>query len=49
MDMELFFVRIKRVNRLRALALDENKTALEVLEEAERILKESIDDMKRGR
>ena len=47
-----FLTRIKRVNRLRAAVLDDRLSAREILEEAERVLFESLNKMqgwRRGR
>lgn len=47
-----FLTRIKRVNRLRAAVLDDRLSAREILEEAERVLAETLNKMqgwRRGR
>lgn len=47
-----FLTRLKRVNRLRAAVLDDRLSAREILEEAERVLAETLNKMqgwRRGR
>ena len=48
----LFLTRIKRVNRLRAAVMDDRLSAREILEEAERVLAETLNKIqgwRRGR
>ncbi len=47
-----FLTRLKRVNRLRAAVLDDRLSTREILEEAERVLAETLNKMqgwRRGR